>query len=90
MKILTLQEAERSNDLDIKLVTVRASRYRVFGSPERIPDGEMAIVDLRRAVQPEDFAQRFRILDRHPMYSIMLVKKLAEPREDNSESTPPA
>jgi hypothetical protein len=90
MKILTLQEAERSTDLDIKLVTVRASRYRVFGSPERIPDGEMAIVDLRSKAQPEDFAQRFRVLDRHPIYSIMLVKKLGEPLEDNSDSTPKA
>jgi hypothetical protein len=82
MKILSLQEAERSNDLDVKLVSVRASRYRVFGSPERIPDGQMAIVDLRGTSQPEDFAQKFRVLDRHPMYTIMLVKKLGESSEE--------
>jgi hypothetical protein len=82
MKILSLQEAERSNDLDVKLVSVRASRYRVFGSPERIPDGQMAIVDLRGTSQPEDFAQKFRVLDRHPMYTIMLVKKLGELSEE--------
>jgi hypothetical protein len=84
MKILTLQEAERSNDLDIKLVTVRASRYRVFGSPERIPDGDMAIVDLRGKAQPDDFAQRFRVLDRHPMYPVMLVKRLEETSPEQS------
>ena len=78
MKILSLQAAERSSDLDVKMVAVRASRYRVFGSPERIPDGEMAIVDLRGTSQPEDFAQRFRVLERHPMYSIMLVKRIGE------------
>ena len=78
MKILSLQEAERSNDLDVKLVSVRASRYRVFGSPERIPDGEMAVVDLRGGSQGEDFAQKFRVLDKHPMFAIMLVKRLGE------------
>jgi hypothetical protein len=78
MKILSLQEAERSSDVDVKLVSVRASRYRVFGSPERIPDGEMAVVDLRGGAQPEDFAERFRVLDRHPMFAIMLVKRLSE------------
>jgi hypothetical protein len=78
MKILSLQEAERSSDVDVKLTSVRASRYRVFGSPERIPDGEMAIVDLRGGSPPEDFAEKFRILDRHPMFAIMLVKRLAE------------
>jgi hypothetical protein len=85
MKILTIQEAERSSDFDVKLVSVRASRYRVFGSPERIPDGEMAIIDLRGTNQPEDFAQKFRVLDRHPMYTIMLVKKLGESGEDKSK-----
>jgi hypothetical protein len=78
MKILSLQQAERSTDLDIKLVSVRASRYRVFGSPERIPDGEMAVVDLRGVMQPEDFKEKFRVLDKHPMFAIMLVKKLGE------------
>jgi hypothetical protein len=78
MKIFSLQQAERSNDVDIKLVSVRASRYRVFGSPERIPDGEMAVIDLRGGNQPEDFNEKFRILDKHPMFTIMLVKKLGD------------
>ena len=78
MKIFNLQAAERSADLDIKLVSVRASRYRVFGSPERIPDGEMAVVDLRGGIEPDDFKEKFRVLDKHPMYAIMLVKKLGE------------
>ena len=77
MKVLSLQEAERSSDIDVKLVTVRASRYRVFGSPERIPDGEMAVVDLRGGAPPEDFAERFKVLDRHPAKPLMLVRKLA-------------
>jgi hypothetical protein len=77
MKILSLQEAERSPDFDVKLVTVRSSRYRVFGSPERIPDGEMAVVDLRGSAKPEDFDTRFRVLDKHPAQPIMLVQKLS-------------
>jgi hypothetical protein len=76
MKLLSLPEAERSPDIDIKLTTVRASRYRQFGSPERIQDAELAVVDLRDGVEPEDFATRFRVLDRHPMKAIMLVRKL--------------
>jgi hypothetical protein len=76
MKILSLQEAERSSDIDIKLTAVRASRYRVFGSPERIQDAELAIADLRDGVEPEDFATRFRPLERHPMKPIMLVRRL--------------
>ena len=77
MKVLSLQEAERATDFDIKLVTVWASRYRVFGSQERIPDGEMAVVDLRGSSEPEDFKKNFRILDRHPMAPILLVQRLA-------------
>jgi hypothetical protein len=76
MKLLSLQEAERSKDIDIKLTVVRASRYRVFGSSERVVDAELAIVDLRDGQQPEDFDARFRVLDRHPMQAIMLVRKL--------------
>ncbi len=76
MKLLTLQEAERSSDIDIKLVSVRASRYRVFGSSERIPDGELAVADLRNAEEPEDFRERFQVLDRHPMAAVLLVRKL--------------
>ncbi|MFP5264600.1 MAG: hypothetical protein ACLGJB_22160 [Blastocatellia bacterium] len=76
MKLLSLQEAERSADIDIKLTAVRSLRYRVFGSSERIPDAELAIADLRGGAEPDDFATRFRILDRHPMAAIMLVRKL--------------
>ncbi|MFY9608854.1 MAG: hypothetical protein WAU45_09605 [Blastocatellia bacterium] len=75
MKLLSLQEAERSSDIDIKLTAVRSSRYRVFGSSERITVAELAIVDLRDGVEPEDFATRFQVLDRHPMAKIFLVRK---------------
>lgn len=77
MKVLSLAEAERASDIDIKLVTVRASRYRVFGSSERIPDSEIAVVDLRGSQPPEDFAARFQVLDRHPVQPVMLVRRLA-------------
>ena len=76
MKLLSLQEAEKSNDIDIKMVAVRASRYRVFGSSERIRDGELAVIDLRDGRQPEDFDSRFQVLDRHPMAAIILARKL--------------
>jgi hypothetical protein len=76
MKLLSLPEAERSMDIDIKLTSVRASRYRVFGSSERIPVAELAIVDLRDGVQPDDFAAHFQVLDRHPGKPIMLVRRL--------------
>lgn len=76
MKLLSLKEAEQSGDMDIKMIAVRASRYRVFGTSERIPDGELAVADLRGAPEPADFAERFRVLDRHPMWAIVLVRKL--------------
>jgi hypothetical protein len=76
MKLLSLQEAERSVDMDIKMIAVRASRYRVFGTTERIRDGELAVADLRDGSEPSDFAEQFRVLDRHPMWAIMLVRKL--------------
>ena len=47
MKVFSLREAEASRDLDIKMMATRSSRYRVFGSSERIQGGEMAVVDLR-------------------------------------------
>ena len=81
MKLLSLQEAERSSDIDIKLTAVRSSRYRVFGSSERIPDAELAIADLRDGAQPEDFASRFHVLDRHPMAAVMLVRRLGENKQ---------
>lgn len=76
MKLLTLKDAEKSTDIDIKLVTVRSSSYRVFGSTERIPYSDMAVVDLRDGETPADFEQRFRVLDRHPGKPICLVQKL--------------
>jgi hypothetical protein len=75
MKQLSLQEADRSPDIDIKMVAVRASRYRMFGSSEKIPDAEMAVVDLRDGQRPEDFDERFKVLERHPMKQVMLVRK---------------
>jgi hypothetical protein len=77
MKLFSLQEAERSMDIDIKMTAVRASRYRVFGSSERVPDKELAIADLRDGVKPDDYSERFRELDRHPLAPIVLVRKLA-------------
>jgi hypothetical protein len=76
MTLLSLQEAERSSDIDIRLTAVRSSRYRVFGSSERITVAELAIADLRDGVEPEDFATRYQVLDRHPMAKILLVRKL--------------
>ena len=76
MKILTLQDAERSADIDIKLVSVRASRYKVFGSSNRIQGSELAVVDLRDGVTPADFEKSFVVLERHPMVAVMLVKRI--------------
>ncbi|HKV40698.1 MAG TPA: hypothetical protein VJX67_15910 [Blastocatellia bacterium] len=76
MKLLAIQEAEQSADLDIKLVAVRASRYRVFGSPERIPDKELGVVDLRNSPEPPDLTERFAVLDRHPVAAVILVRHL--------------
>ena len=76
MKLLSLQDAERSADIDIKLVSVRASRYKVFGSSERIQGSELAVVDLRDGVTPADFENTFVVLERHPMVAVMLVKKV--------------
>jgi hypothetical protein len=76
MKLLSIQEADRSSDMDIKLVAVRASRYRMFGSPERIPDAELAIADLRDGNQPAEFGEQFQVLERHPMFAVSLVRRL--------------
>jgi hypothetical protein len=78
MKVLSLREAECSRDLDIKMMATRSSRYRVFGSSERIQGGEMAVVDLRDGDEPADFATRFTVLDRHPMKAVYLVRRLGE------------
>lgn len=77
MKLLNLQDAERSADIDVKMMAARASRYRMFGSDERIPNAELAIVDLRDGEEPEDFAERFEVLDRHLVAPIMLVRRIA-------------
>jgi hypothetical protein len=76
MKVYTINEADTSTDMDIKLTAVRASRYRIFGSGERIPIGELAVADLRDNIRPDDFEEQFQILDRHPMAAIMLVRCL--------------
>jgi predicted transcriptional regulator of viral defense system len=75
VKLFTLREAEASRDIDIKMMATRSSRYRVFGSSERIQDGEMAVVDLRDGIEPSDFATSFHVLDRHPMKPVCLVRK---------------
>ena len=75
MKVCSVQEAERSNDIDIKLVSVRASKFRVFGSTDRIAISELAVVDLRGEVKPVDFDSKYKILDRHPMLQVYLVRK---------------
>ena len=77
MRLLTIPEADRSADLDIKLVAVRAGRYRVFGSAERIPDPELAVADLRDGGEPADFGERFQVLDQHPMAAVKLVRRIA-------------
>lgn len=77
MKLLTLKEAEASRDIDIKMMATRSSRYRVFGSSERIQGGEMAVVDLRDGIEPSDFAASFLVLDRHPMKAVCLVRKIS-------------
>jgi len=76
MKVLSLREAEASGDIDIKMMATRASRYRVFGSPERIPDAELAVADLRDGNEPGDFAEKYEVLDRHFARAIVLVRKL--------------
>jgi hypothetical protein len=76
MKVISLAEAEKSRDIDIKLVTVRASRYRVFGSAERIPHSELVVIDLRDGEKPADFDQHYSVLEQHPMAAIVLVRKI--------------
>ncbi|MEW6212049.1 MAG: hypothetical protein AB1631_27080 [Acidobacteriota bacterium] len=77
MKLLSLKEAQASADPDIKMLVVRSSRYRVFGSSERIPDAEIFIIDLRDGKQDADLEERFRALDRHPFFPILLARKLS-------------
>ena len=74
VKVFTLQEAEASRDIDIKMMATRSSRYRVFGSSERIQHGEMAVVDLRDGIEPSDFSTVYHVLERHPMKAVCLVR----------------
>ena len=76
MKVFSLREAEASRDIDIKMMATRSSRYRVFGTSERIHVEEMAVIDLRDGVEPPDFAVNFTVLDRHPMKAVCLVRKI--------------
>ncbi len=76
MKLLSLKEAEAATDPDIRMLVVRSSRYRMFGSSERIPDTEIVILDLRDGKRDADFEERFRTLDRHPFFPILLARKL--------------
>jgi predicted transcriptional regulator of viral defense system len=78
MKIISLRDAEASRDIDIKMMATRSSRYRVFGSSERIKGGEMAVIDLRDGIEPPDFAAQFTVLDRHQVKAICLVRKLGD------------
>ena len=78
MRVLSLREAEASRDIDVKMMATRASRYRVFGSAERIQDSELAVVDLRDGVEPQDFAVQFSVLDRHPMKAVCLARRLTQ------------
>jgi hypothetical protein len=78
MRLLGIQEAEKSADLDVKMIAVRASRYRVFGSAERIPDAELAVADLRDGAEPADFSEKYRVLERHPIAAIALVRKVKD------------
>jgi hypothetical protein len=73
MQLIRLQDAVKSSDLDIKMVAGRASRYRVFGSPERIPDDRLFIADLRDGSDPSSLPENYQVLDRHPMAAILLV-----------------
>jgi hypothetical protein len=36
----------------------------------------MAVADLRDGVEPAEFASQFRILDRHPLKPLCLVRRL--------------
>lgn len=76
MKVLSLKEAEASRDIDVKMMATRSSRYRVFGTSERIRLEEMAVIDLRDGVEPPEFSTQFTVLERHPMKAVCLVRKI--------------
>lgn len=74
MKIFSLREAEGSRDIDIKMMATRSSKFRLFGTSERIGLEEMAVADLRDGTEPEDFSVKYTVLDRHPMKAVCLVR----------------
>jgi len=76
MLLIQLQDALKSSDIDIKMVAGRASRFRVFGSPDRVPDDRLLIADLRDGDDPSGLAEEYKVLDRHPMAAILLVRRL--------------
>jgi hypothetical protein len=76
MKLIRLQDALKSPDLDIKMVAGRASRFRIFGSPDRIADDKLMIADLRDSPEPADLTEDHEVLDRHPLAAILLVRRL--------------
>jgi len=76
MKLIRLQDALNSPDIDIKMVAGRASRFRIFGSPDRIDDDKIMIADLRDGSDPADLGEQYQTLDRHPMTAILLLRRL--------------
>ena len=76
MKLIGVQDALMSSDLDIKMVAGRASRFRVFGSPDRIADDRLLVADVRGSSEPADLTEHYQVLDRHPMAAILLVRRL--------------
>lgn len=78
MKVFSIREAEASRDIDIKMMATRSSRFRVFGTSERIQVEEMSVVDLRDGIEPPNFLEQFAVLDRHPMKAVCLVRKVRD------------
>lgn len=76
MKLIRLQDALSSSDIDIKMVAGRASRFRIFGSPDRITDDRIMIADLRDGSDPADLSEEYEVLDRHPMAAILLLRRV--------------
>ena len=75
MRLINLQDALKSSDIDIKMVAGRASRFRVLGSPDRVPEDKLLIADLRDGSDLAELADQYQILDRHPMAAILLVRR---------------
>jgi len=75
MRLISLKEALKSPDIDVRMLAGRASRFRVFGSPDRIADEMLMVADLRDGSEPPDLDDQYQILDRHPMAAILLVRR---------------